>query len=342
MWKLWLVTSFFVIVSTFAVADIVFLSDRDGRSNVYVMQDDGSAIRQLTNTPFSKGDLAWAPDGRQITYAPDLHSADHRQRQQVDIFLLNADGTGERNLTQHPALDAGASWSPDGKLLAFTSTRGEGWELYMMEIATRKVQQLTRLGFAVDPDWSPDGKHIAFEREGPRGRHIYTMNADGRNVRPLLRRPRQGQFGNSVIVSSFASWSPDGKYILYSEQEYVPNRWVADSILVVNKETRHPKVLDTPQGWKINTVCWADDGDAVLFAGVPKGFGNIYKIYKYRLSNGQLTNLTPHPSDNWGMDWTPYNSLAVSAREKLTTLWARLKAASRASFIPQTPVTASN
>lgn len=194
MRKFWIVTGFFVSVSTLVMADIVFLSDRDGKSNVYVMNDNGSNVRQITHTPFRKGDLAWAPDGRQITYAPDLNSEDHRQPQQIDIFIVNADGTGKRNLTQHPALDGGGSWSPDGKLLAFTSSRDEGWEIYVMGLATGKVRQLTHLGFAADPDWSPDGQHIAFEREGPGGRHIYTMRADGKNVRPLLRRPRKGQF----------------------------------------------------------------------------------------------------------------------------------------------------
>ncbi len=326
MRKFWIVTSFFVMFSGLAMADVVFLSDRDGKSNVYAMNDDGSNVRQITNTPFRKGNLAWAPDGRQITYAPDLNSEDHRRQQQIDIFSINADGTGERNLTEHPALDTTSCWSPDGTHIVFSSTRNGGWELYIMEVATREVRQLTRLGFASAPDWSPDGKYIAFSHEVPGGRHIYTINADGKNVRPLLRQPRKGRFGTSIMMSGFAKWSPDGKYILYSEAEYIPKQLLATSILIVNVRTRHLKVLDTPKGWKINKVCWTDDGDAVLFAGVPKGLENIYKIYKYRLSDGQITNLTDHPSDNWGMDWTPHKRLSVSAIEKLTTQWARLKA----------------
>ena len=334
MCKLWIVTGFFLIGTTFAGANIVFQSDRDGKSDIYVMNDDGSNIRRLTDTRLAKGLPAWSPDGRQIAFDMDLNSEDHLRPQQIDIFIINADGTGERNLTQHPALDTSKCWSPDGTHLVFSSTRDGNWELHRMEIATREVRQLTRLGFASAPDWSPDGRYIAFEHEGSEGRHIYIMNADGKNIRPLLRRLRKGRFGTSIMVSSFAKWSPDGKYILYSEQEFLGNKWAADSILIVNVRTRYLKVLDTPKGWKINEVCWADDGDAVLFAGVPKGSGNIYKIYKYRLSTGEITNLTPHPSDNWGMDWTPHNSLSVSASEKIATQWARLKAGFQDVLIP--------
>ena len=101
--------------------------------NVYVMNDDGGKVRQLTDTPFSKGNLSWSPEGRQMTYAPDLHSGDHRRQQQIDIFLINADGTSEQNLTQHPALDTTSCWSPDGTHLVFSSAREEGCELYKME-----------------------------------------------------------------------------------------------------------------------------------------------------------------------------------------------------------------
>ena len=58
MWKLWIVTGFFLIVFSMpSMTAIAFLSDRDGKSNVYVMNDDGGNVRQITHTPFRKGDL---------------------------------------------------------------------------------------------------------------------------------------------------------------------------------------------------------------------------------------------------------------------------------------------
>ncbi len=329
MSKLLIHTCLFLLVAISALADITFLSDRDGKRNIYVMNDDGSNVRRLTDTPLSVGSPRWSPDGRQVAFMMDLHTTQPNKWQQYDVFVMNADGTQQRNLTQHPKQDGFPCWSPDGKYLVFERAGHATLEIFVIELATRKIRQLTDLGSASSPSWSPDGKEIAYEfaRAGE-GTHIYIMDADGRNNHPLIRQPRRGAFGGTIL-SCEPHWSPDGQRILYKESEFAAGKGrVANSILIVNKRTRHLKVLDTPRNWKIDAVCWADDGDAVLFAAVPNGLVNksgIFKIYKYRLSNGRITNLTDHPSDNWSMDWTPHNSLSVSAAAKLGTLWGEIK-----------------
>ena len=330
MRNLWIHTGVFWLIATCVAADITFLSDRDGNRSIYVMNDDGSHVRRLTNTPFKVSGPTWAPDGRQIAFDMDLET-DPKKWQQYDVFIMNADGTRQRNLTEHPSQDSMGSFSPDGRYIAFNSSRAAHatLEIFVMEITTRKVRKLTDVKFATSASWSPDGKEIAYEFIIPgAGRHIYIMDANGRRKRPLLRTPRHAAFGGTLL-SFDPHWSPTGKRILYKESEFAPGKGrVANSILIVDKDTRHLSVLDTPRNWKIDAVCWADDGDAVLFAAVLNGLvnkSNIFKIYKYRLSDGQITNLTEHPSDNWGMDWTPHNSLSVSSAAKLSTLWAEIK-----------------
>ena len=329
MLKFLILLSLFLCASIHTAADIAFLSDRDGKANIYVMNDDGSNVRRLTDMPLSVGSPRWSPDGSQIAFMMDLHTTQPNKWQQYDVFVMNADGTQQRNLTQHPKQDGFPCWSPDGKYLVFERAGHTTLEIFVMELETRKIWQLTDLGSASSPSWSPDGKEIAYEfaRAGE-GTHIYIMDADGRNNHPLIRRPRRGAFGGTIL-SCEPRWSPDGQQIVYKESEFAAGKGrVANSILIVDKHTRHLKVLDTPKNWKIDAVCWADDGDAVLFAAVPNGLVNksgIFKIYKYHLSNRQITNLTDHPSDNWGMDWTPHNSLSVSAAAKLSTLWGEIK-----------------
>ena len=331
MQNLWIYTGVFLLIATCVAADITFLSDRDGKRDIYVMNDDGSHVRRLTDTPFKIIGPTWSPDGRKIAFSMDLHSTDPKKWQQYDVFTMNPDGTGQRNLTEHPKLDGLPSFSPDGKYLAFDSSRaahGMG-DIFVMELATRKVWQLTNGRFASSANYSPDGEAIAYESLRPgAGRHIYIMDADGRRHRPLLRHPRHAAFGGTLL-SFDPQWSPDGQRILYKESEFAPGKGrVANAILIVDPQTRHLKVLDTPKKWMIDAVCWVDDGDAILFAAVRNGLVNnsrIFNIYKYWLSDGQITNLTDHPSDNWDMHWTPHNSLSVSSAAKLSTLWAEIK-----------------
>ena len=112
MRKLWILITLLLCVSPHAMADIAFLSDRDGKSNIYVMNDQGGNVRRVTDRPYAPGNLSWSPDGSQIAFVLYLPSEEPGQPPQDDIFIMNADGSRQRNLTQHPALDAAPTWSP--------------------------------------------------------------------------------------------------------------------------------------------------------------------------------------------------------------------------------------
>ena len=328
-------------ITAVASADIVFTSDRDGQIDIYVMKDDGSHVRRLTNSPLYQSGAVWSPDGKYIAFKVNLHSGTPGQEPQYDIFIMTANGEHQQNLTQHPAQDSNMSWSPDGRHLAFTSNRSGGWDIHVMDIATREVRQLTHSGadgYASGPAWSPDGRHIAYElalRE--QGRHVYITGADGRNVHPLVKAGLPGVVGHTSILRHSVHWSPDGEHLLYNEMTFSRKGGrIANNLVIRRRDGRHPRILDIPHVWQIDAVCWAADGRAVLFAAVPNGLRDknrrpdIFKIYRYSLASGQITNLTNHPSDNWAPDWTPH-ALSVSSAGKLTTQWARIKAKSVSS-----------
>ena len=323
-----------LFLSTPAPSKILFVSSRDIKSEIYVMNDDGSKVRRLTNDPLYNTSPRWSPDGRTIAFDIDLHSAGAGKGQQYDLFIMNVDGSNQRNLTQHPALDVGPSWSPDGHRLAFVSTRTRNrWEIYMMDIASGKVEQLTDStkvdGYATSLSWSPDGKHIAYELAmAGKGRDIYIMNADGKNARPLSNRKEQLVGNNNLILRYAPRWSPDGKRILYIETERGPDFKPVSSKLVVRRsDGSNPQSLPIPKAWRINKGCWAADGTEILFTAKADGLvkpGGNYEIYRYDRFSGEITNLTNHPRNDYVSDWLS-GDLSVASVEKLSILWGVIK-----------------
>ena len=95
---------------------------------------------------------------------------------------MNADGSGQRNLTREWGLDGISVWSPDGQKIAFASKRDGNWEIYVMNADGSGQQRLTRnaasdFAPAWSPDgWSPDGRKIAFETRPRRRRQASTRS----------------------------------------------------------------------------------------------------------------------------------------------------------------------
>lgn len=109
---------------------------------------------------------------------------------------MNAGGTDMRNLSNNPGKDNSAKWSPDGQLIVFESTRGDGEsDVYVMNADGSNVRRLTDHPAAdMLPNWSPDGNWISFtsfrqEREGTLSEiaDIYMMKADGSEVQHVVQ-----------------------------------------------------------------------------------------------------------------------------------------------------------
>ena len=109
----------------------------------------------------------------------------------VDIYVMNADGSGTRRLTHNARYNAEPAWSPDGRKIAFRSTRNGNRDIYVMNADGSGKRNLTR-NPAQDgsPSWSPDGRRIAFisDRDGRLEAHV--MNADGSGQRSLTLQGR--------------------------------------------------------------------------------------------------------------------------------------------------------
>jgi Tol biopolymer transport system component len=204
---------------------IAFSSNRTGQwDDLYVMDADGGNVRQLTNTPeVSEHDAAWSPDGRHIAYSAQPRSpiaidGTQQDRQPAQIWIINADGSNARPLTSGSSRNMRPAWSPDGSIIAFMSDRhadinlmgtDDGdLEIYLMDRDGSNVGRLTAgAATALTPAWSPDGQRIAFHTYRDGIAYIHVMNADGSNQRRLTDGSR---------VDGRPVWSADGKDIVFN------------------------------------------------------------------------------------------------------------------------------
>lgn len=161
---------------------------------------------------------SWSADGQWIVYTQERAGAS-------DIYRVHPDGTGLEQLTADPAFDDQGVLSPDGRKLAFISTRGDGLAgLWVLDLPTKKYTPLTpgQPG-NFRPAWSPDGAWIAFSSERGttpgtfpgqwevlQSTGIYIIHPDGTGLRRITKEGG---------VAGSPAWSPDGKRILFYETD---------------------------------------------------------------------------------------------------------------------------
>jgi TolB protein len=152
---------------------IVFsrLKTEGGIPNLWLVRPDGRGAHLLVK---EGGRPDWTPDGRVVFDAPG------------GIWAVRADGSGRQKLLSGNVGEA--SWSPDGRRIAYTTWRGGTAEIYAANVDGPAVRRLTHN--SVDdfgPRWSPDGRRILYTHGPDGGRQVYVMNADGSGKRNLSR-----------------------------------------------------------------------------------------------------------------------------------------------------------
>jgi tol-pal system beta propeller repeat protein TolB len=152
---------------------IVFTKNGDG---IWVMRADGKNPHRLTNQ--DDIDPTWSPDGSMISFA----SSRTGQRQ---LYIMDADGSNIRQITDLNDMGGRSTWSPDGKFIAFYRGPAGDHNVFVVEVATKATTRLTSGGDNLGPSWSPDGNWIAFTSFRDGNNEIYIMHPDGTGVTRL-------------------------------------------------------------------------------------------------------------------------------------------------------------
>ena len=273
-------------------AKIVFASTRDGNSEIYIMNPDGS--RQVNLTRHPSRDLApvWSPTGAHIAFNSDRDGT-------RDIYIMDADGKNVRKVFRDLAYREYPVWSPDGKKLAYL--HAGDWSIYVGTVDGGQEERITATNFLGGwPAWSPDGTVIAFIlTAGPGNYQLRSFNLQTRSEKVLMPKGEQGMFFNP-------DWAPDGDHIAF--------HWNKKGIYVIDRHGRGLKRL-IPNA---SRPAWSPLGDELVY-------GRKQQLFKYNLRSRRSEQLT-RGAINFGADWSDLQALPVQPQASLlTTKWATLK-----------------
>ena len=292
------------------------------------------------------GDVSVDPSGKWIAFSSTRHS------EKSELYLQRVDGTSVTQLTSDVSDNAQPCFSPDGKSIAFCSTRAGSWDLYTMDLDGRNVVQVTS-GPSQDmhPSFSPDGTRLVYSSIGGRSGQweLWTVT--------LASHERK-----MIGYGLFPTWSPDKGVdrIAFQRARQRGSRWFSLWTLeLADSEARKVTEVAVSSNAAIISPSWSPDGKRLAFAtvvdpaqtnkGKPRGQQDVWVVdseggNRHRLTDGTSTCLTPC----WASDNRVYfvsdrggHENVWSVRTQRPTVWpVAVSPAREGAGTPSTPKTA--
>ncbi len=238
----------------------------------------------------------------------------------TEIFVANADGSGEVNITNNAFFDDEASWSPDGAKLTFVSDRNEPAgsiknDIYTMNADGTGLVRVTNNSASPnpflsdgEPAWSPDGGRIAFMNgnlECSRADELVpirlnAINPDGTN---------RTQLTNTLFPEAFPAWAPDSTRLAFARATVPGDCSGAEGdIWLINADGSAQTQLTNNADDEVDPV-WSPDGSKIAFVKSVQSPGNFSRnIYIMNADGTGITNLTPFVVDAASPTWSPDGS----------------------------------
>lgn len=256
---------------------------RIGRfKELFVMDLDGSNVRQLTRDKGLVLSPSWSPGGDRIVFTS------YRTRA-PQLYTIPASGGAPRQITNSGGLKLGAKFSMDGRTLLSAASFSGISKIALFDLNGKMLRRLTSSSaIDISPSWSPDGRQIAFCSNRAGGPQIYVMNADGSRVRRI-------SFADSSYCTS-PSWSPAG-----------------DKIAFVCRKGGFQIFIGSPVGGQAAQLTfsgnnedpsWAPDGRFLVFSST-FGKGRVRNIAVLSLLGGSPTQISFARSEDSQPAWSP-------------------------------------
>lgn len=182
----------------FVQGELLVTSTRQGSADLFAL-DRGSLTelsRITRDSLYSEAEAVFSPDGSQIAFVTDRDG-------NVELYVMNADGTDLRRLTNTSAVEGSPSWTADGRQIVYASNATGNFQIWVINADGSDPRQLTEEPASnFQPAVSPDGRTIAFTSDREGNYDIYLMSIDGSNQRNFTR---------SQVHETTPVWFPDGR-----------------------------------------------------------------------------------------------------------------------------------